>query len=174
MFHAVHDFRALLRYLERSGAPRAGVTGLSLGGYICGLLAAVEPGLDFVIPNAPVSAVVPLLSQWYPASVVPQLARRALRLPEDDWLRAMNVHSPLNYAPIVPKDRLMVVGGLGDRLAPPEQSILLWEHWDRPSIHWFLGSHVMHFGRRGYLQDMRELMSSGGGDSIPPRVEDRG
>jgi hypothetical protein len=34
--------------------------------------------------------------------------------------------SPLNYAPLVPKDRRLIIAGLGDRLAPPEQAELLW------------------------------------------------
>jgi pimeloyl-ACP methyl ester carboxylesterase len=41
VIHAVHDFRALVDYVLGTGAPRVGVTGLSLGGYITSLLAAV-------------------------------------------------------------------------------------------------------------------------------------
>jgi hypothetical protein len=37
---------------------------------------------------------------------------------------------------------------------------MLWEHWDRPRVHWFAGSHVLHFGRSGYLEEMREVMGS--------------
>jgi hypothetical protein len=60
---------------------------------------------------------------------------------------------------VLPKDRLMIVAGLGDRMAPPEQSELLWEHWGRPEIHWFPGSHLLHFGRGRYLAAMRRLMA---------------
>jgi hypothetical protein len=52
----------------------------------------------------------------------------------------------------------MVIAGLGDRLAPPEQSLMLWEHWGRPELHWFPGSHVFHMGRRGYQEQIGELM----------------
>ena len=31
-------------------------------------------------------------------------------------------HSPLNYPAVVPKDRRLIIAGLGDRLAPPEQA----------------------------------------------------
>jgi pimeloyl-ACP methyl ester carboxylesterase len=158
IFHAVHDFRVLLDYLERIGAPRVGVTGLSLGGYVSSLLAAVEPRLDFVVPNAPVTSMAAMVPSWFPANLAVALRMRIAGVPADLAERALTVHSPLHYAPVVPKDRLMVVGGLGDRLAPPEQSLLLWEHWDHPRLHWFLGSHILHFGRRGYLDDMREVM----------------
>jgi len=37
---------------------------------------------------------------------------------------------------------------LSDRICAPDQAQALWEHWERPSIHWFEGSHLAHFGRR--------------------------
>ena len=84
------------------------------------------------------------------------------QVPRELIEQALALHSPLSYEPVVPKSRLMVVGGLGDRLAPPEQSLLLWEHWGRPRLSWFPGSHVLHFERRDYLDAMRELMASSG------------
>jgi hypothetical protein len=160
MLHAVHDFRVLLAHLLDQGVPRAGVTGLSLGGYVTALLAASEPRLDFAIPNAAVTHLASLLHSWFPAGAVAGLVRRVQGLPDDAVERGMAVHSPLNYPPLLPKARLLVVGGLGDRLAPPAQSLLLWEHWDRPALRWFPGSHVLHFSRGDYLEQMRELMAA--------------
>jgi pimeloyl-ACP methyl ester carboxylesterase len=158
VLHGVHDLRALLAYVRRAGAPRIGVTGLSLGGYVTALLAALEPDLAFAIPNAPVVSVPELVPGWFPAGVTTSALRRIAGVPSELVDRALALHSPLSYPAVVPHDRLMVVGGLGDRLAPPEQSLMLWEHWDRPRVHWFAGSHIMHFGRSGYLRDMREVM----------------
>lgn len=158
MIHAVHDFRALIGHLEAQGVPRVGVTGLSLGGYTSALLAAVEPRLDFAIPNAPVTHLPPLLDSWFPANVTGMALRAVTGIPRDLLHRALALTGPLSYPPVLSHDRLMIVAGLGDRMAPPEQSILLWEHWQRPELHWFLGSHVLHFGRRAYLDAMREMM----------------
>ena len=159
MLHAVHDFRVFLDHLEETGAPRVGVTGLSLGGYTSALLGAVDERLDFVVPNAAVTWLPPLLDSWFPANVTGAALRAASGVDPDALGRALAVHSPLTYAPVVGKDRLMVVAGLGDRLAPPGQSLLLWEHWGRPELHWFPGSHVLHFGRGAYLGAMRRLMA---------------
>lgn len=156
--HAIHDFRVFLDYLESTGTPRVGVTGLSLGGYTTGLLAAVEPRLDFAIPNAAVTWLPPLLRSWFPANLSAAAVRRLAGVPDRTLERALALHSPLSYPTVIPKDRLMVVGGLGDRLAPPEQSLLLWEHWGRPELRWFPGSHIVHFGRGDYLGAMRDLM----------------
>jgi hypothetical protein len=160
IIHAVHDFRIFLTHVLREGAPRVGLTGLSLGGYVSSLLAAVEPRLDFVIPNSPVVSLPQMVELWFPSSVAWRFAARTWSRHVDAVKRAWEVHSPLNYEPLIPRDRLMVIGGLGDRLAPPEQATLLWEHWGRPALHWFAGSHVIHLGRKTYLTEMRKLMDS--------------
>lgn len=158
MLHAVHDFRAFLDHLFAQGSPRVGITGLSLGGYTSALLAAAEPRLDFAVPNAAVTWLPPLLAGWFPANLSTEVIRRLSSVPDEELAAALAVHSPLNYRPALPRDRLMVVAGLGDRLAPPEQSLMLWEHWGRPELHCFPGSHVLHFGRGAYLDGMRRLM----------------
>jgi hypothetical protein len=72
---------------------------------------------------------------------------------------ALSVHSPLIYRPLLPRERLMVVAGLGDRLTPPEHSLILWEHWGRPELQWFPGSHILHFQRDAYLTAMRAMIT---------------
>ncbi|HME70688.1 MAG TPA: alpha/beta hydrolase, partial [Myxococcota bacterium] len=47
----------------------------------------------------------------------------------------------------VPRERALIVAGRGDRIVPPEHPHALWEHWGRPSIHWFSGGHLTPFGR---------------------------
>ena len=159
ILQAVFDFRILLDHLERYGAPRAGVTGLSLGGYISALLAAVDGRLDFVIPNAPVVWMPALISSWVPTNAVVGVGRRVLGISDELLTRSFALHSPLTYPAVVPKRRLLIVRGLGDKLAPPEQASMLWEHWGRPRMHSFAGSHVLHFGRGAYLEEMRRLMA---------------
>lgn len=163
IFHAVHDFRAFLDYLSERGVPRVGVTGLSLGGYTAALLAAVEPRLDFAIPNAPVVWMPPLTDSWFPMNLANAAAAVLTGTDRGRVERALAVHSPLTWDPVLPKDRLMIVAGLGDRLAPPEQALWLWHHWGEPELHWFPGSHLMHFGRGSYFDAMRRMM----GQAVP-------
>ncbi|MEA2347505.1 MAG: hypothetical protein QOG62_1292 [Thermoleophilaceae bacterium] len=159
LIHAVHDLRAFIDHLVATGAPRIGMTGLSLGGYTTALTAAVEPRLDFVVPNAAVTWLPPLLGSWFPASVTTRVLRALGGMSREDFARALAVTSPLTYAPVVPKDRLLIIGGLGDRMAPPSQSLLLWEHWDRPTLEWYPGSHILHFGRDNYRAAMQNLLA---------------
>jgi pimeloyl-ACP methyl ester carboxylesterase len=88
-----------------------------------------------------------------------QLANRVTGTDRELSAAASMYHSPLNYAPLVPKDRRLIITGLGDRLAPPQQAEKLWEHWDRCAMHWFPGNHVLHVSQPDYLRRMTRFMS---------------
>ncbi len=154
MAHAVHDFRIFLDYLESMGVPGVGVTGISLGGYTSALLASVEERLHFAVPNVPVVSLADLILEWFPANIPVTMFLRAAGLGIRDFRHILAVHSPLTYRPLLPKERLMVIAGAGDRLAPPKHARLLWDHWDRPQIHWFPGNHVLHLDQGKYLKEI--------------------
>lgn len=157
---SVQDARVLVRWLlDERGAPAVGVTGVSLGGLVAAQLAAAEPRLSFAIPNVPVTTLADLVMEWEPmGTVLRRLAKRG------GWSLAearqhLAPSSPLTWAPVIPKDRLFVIGGAGDRLAPPKHARLLWEHWRRPRLHWFPGSHLLHFDRGRYLEEMARFLA---------------
>ena len=109
-----------------------------------------------------------LMRSWFPAGQLLDLVARRQSLGLDDLQAALGVHSALTYPSALPKDRLFIIGGLGDRLAPPEQSRMLWEHWDHPRLHWYPGNHVMHVNRGAYLREMgRFLQATGFADHLP-------
>jgi pimeloyl-ACP methyl ester carboxylesterase len=159
MLQAVCDFRVLVNHLRVGGAEQIGVTGLSLGGYVSALLGAVEDRLACAVPNAAVVSIPRLIGQWFPLDLALTLANALGGTDRAELERTFALHCPLSYAPILPPERLMIIGGLGDRLAPPEQSELLWEHWDRPQLHWYPGNHILHVNRAAYLRAMRRFMT---------------
>ncbi|MCC6624250.1 MAG: alpha/beta hydrolase family protein [Deltaproteobacteria bacterium] len=155
---AVYDFRLLLNYLEEHrGVTEVGVTGISLGGFTSALLAATEPRLRFSIPNVPVASLADIVLEWEPLGTIIRAALKTLKIDVREARRLLAVSCPLTWKPILPKKRLMVIGGVGDRLAPPTHSRILWEHWDRPRLHWFPGSHVLHVDRFGYLHEIAKF-----------------
>ncbi len=162
MLQSVHDFRIFIDHLEALGVEQVGVTGLSLGGYVSALLAAVEERLAVAIPNAAVTSVPDLIPHYFPANLGVLLASVAHGIPLREARAALAVHSPLNYPPRLRKERLMIIGGLGDRLAPPEQTRLLSEHWGHPRLHWYPGNHLLHVNRAAYLREMRRFMAGVG------------
>ncbi len=158
MAQAVYDFRSVLDYLEYTGVDRVALTGMSLGGYTSALIAGVDDRIQAVIPNVPVVTPDSAFDDWFPANLLVKLGNRVVGAEPDLSAAAARFHSPLNYAPLVPKDRRLIITGLGDRLAPPEQAELLWEHWDRCAFHWFPGNHVLHVSQPDYLRRMTRFL----------------
>ena len=101
-----------------------------------------------------------MMRQWFPANLLAAVGSRAAGLDLESIDAALAIHSPLSYPPLIPPHRRMIISGLGDRLAPPEQARLLWEHWDRPELRWFPGSHLLHADRRAYLDAMETFIAA--------------
>jgi pimeloyl-ACP methyl ester carboxylesterase len=154
MAQAVHDFRSIVNYLRHTGVDRVALTGISLGGYTSALLASVDDRLEAVIPNCPVVTPATMFDQWFPANKLVGLGLRLSSISHDELTAGLSYHCPLNYQPLVPKDRRMIITGLGDRMAPPHQALMLWKHWDRCALRWFPGSHVLHVSQLDYLRAM--------------------
>jgi dienelactone hydrolase len=140
MSQAMWDIRRLLGWARGEGAEVIGVHGMSFGGYTAALLSALHPGLDMVIAGAPLSDIPRLFA----AHGAPRLLRAAERHGADpeSAARALRVVSPLAMPSLVPRERLYMYAGVGDRMSRPEQAQLLWEHWGRPRIAWYEGSHM--------------------------------
>ena len=157
---AVQDFRALLNYLEHQrGAPSVGVSGISLGGYTTALLASLEPRLAFAIPNVPIVSLPDAMLEWNPVAALMKAAMFTAQVSVEDMRHRMAVHSPLSFEPQLAKERLMIVGGVADRLAPPRHASILWDHWKRPAIHWFPGNHLIHLKQGEYLRYMAKFLA---------------
>ncbi len=77
---------------------------------------------------------------------------------EDVVDQSLSYSSPLNYEPLVAKERRLIITGLGDLLEPPGQSEKLWRHWDRCAMHWFPGNHILHVSQPDYLRRMTHFL----------------
>jgi pimeloyl-ACP methyl ester carboxylesterase len=143
---SVHDTLAVQRWLVAQSSAPVGVLGMSLGGYIAALLAALEPTLAFIVPVVPAVCLADLPTRLFAysrtgrAGVLPPLTHLELE-------RAYRPHSPLTYPLALPRQRVLVVGARGDGVTPFTQAHALWEHWQRPSAVWFSGGHVTPFQR---------------------------
>ena len=162
LLQAVHDLRAWVGWLMGEGVPQVGMTGLSLGGYLTGTMAAVEDRLAFAIPNAPVTDIGALMTSWQPAGPLVRHGLGRLGADPDLLAAAMAVTSPLTYPVVLDRDRLFVIAGLGDRLAPPDHARRLWSHWGRPKVHTYPGNHVLHVERSAYLRRIGRFIRSTG------------
>jgi acyl-CoA-binding protein/pimeloyl-ACP methyl ester carboxylesterase len=155
---AIYDLRIWINYLQDQGAPAVGVSGLSLGGYVASLAAAVDSRLAFVIPNAPPALMADLLVEWQPLAWAARRLLPKYHLDIRDIRHFLALHSPLTYPPVVAADRLLIIGGAGDRLAAPHHAKTLHDHWKGSRLHWFPGNHMIHVHQATYLRLMKEFM----------------
>ena len=152
---AVCDLRVLIDHLQdERGVERVGITGISLGGYTTALMAAVEPRLHCAIPNVPVVSIADLVLEWQPIGAMVRALLTGLRRDLSEARQLMACACPLTYPPRIPRERLMVIGGVGDRMVPPKHARLLWDHWGRCRLHWFPGSHLIHLDKGDYVREM--------------------
>ena len=93
-----------------------------------------------------------VLLEWNPIGTIMKLGMRASGVSLQEARHMMAIHCALSYEPVIPRERLLIIGGAGDRLAPPKHAQLLWEHWKRPAMHWFPGNHILHLDQGEYLR----------------------
>jgi hypothetical protein len=157
---AVWDIRRLISWLHAQGAPAVALYGVSLGGYTAALLASLEENLDCVIAGIPASDFLRLMQAHAPPFVLRAAARIGLSF--ENIERLLRVVSPLALTPLVPRERRFLYAGLADRLASPDHARDLWDHWERPHMTWYQGSHISFLWEAEVKALLRKALSACG------------
>ncbi len=157
---AMWDIRRLLSWVRAQGAPSVGVFGISLGGYQASLVAGLDGDLDCVIAGVPLTDIGRALWRHGP----PLLIRHGehLGVERDAVNEVMSVVSPLSLEARIPVERRFLIGGVADRLVPPDQVRDLWLHWDRPRIVWYQGGHLTFNREPAVRRLIRDGLEAGG------------
>lgn len=151
---AIHDLRVFIDHLRARGAERIGVAGISLGGYTAALLASVDARLDYCIPVVPAVSPIDAFMDWQPTGMLLSSLMRSQGVGLTEMRGLVAVHNPLSYSSPMAGERVLIIGGAGDRVTEPHHVQLLHRHWPGSTMHWFAGNHLLHFGRREYLGRM--------------------
>ncbi len=138
---AVHEIFEVKSWLRARGDAPVGLFGMSLGGYLASLCAGLSEDFDFIVPMVPPACMGDLAWRVYSSTSHHRMGPDPV-LTEENMRAAFRLHSPLAHARRVPRERILLIAGAGDRVVPPEHPTALWEHWEKPDIHWFRGSHV--------------------------------
>lgn len=157
---AMWDIRRILAWIRSQEGEPVGVYGLSLGGYNAALLAALDADLACVIAGVPATCFADFVREHAPLIRLrdPQAADLMCERAE----RLLRVVSPLTLPPAVPWERRFVFGGIADRFIPAAHVGRLWEHWSRPRVAWFQGSHVTFPWDRAVRDLLHEALRSAG------------
>jgi hypothetical protein len=157
---AMWDIRRLLSWVRAQGAPAVGAFGISLGGYQASLLAALDDDLACVIAAVPLTDIPRALWRHGPPLLIRHGEHQGVQ--RDEVSEVMNVVSPLSLEPRVPVERRFLIGGVADRLVPPDQVRDLWLHWERPRIVWYQGGHLTFNRAPAVRRLIRDALAEGG------------
>ncbi|MEW6078230.1 MAG: hypothetical protein AB1724_10485 [Thermodesulfobacteriota bacterium] len=161
----MHDLYGAFRILSDLGSSKTGLIGASLGGYNTALFISLTDVPAFG------AMIVPAVNFSMPLG--PDTARHAFAV--DDRLRqkiqsVWELHSPLNFMPKIPAEKILVVASRSDRLCPFEYVQALCDKWGVKNRHFLTGGHWLIFNRQergrawyAFLEDMGFLDGKAGG-----------
>jgi pimeloyl-ACP methyl ester carboxylesterase len=156
---AIADVRSMLTYIAERDEP-AVLYGISLGAYVAGAVAALEPTLAGVIVGVPVVDLADLMRTHAPS--------RFIDHPLFEEFCAVSqqldgVTSALGLP--VPSPNLKVRSiwaGRADRLVQPTQVNRLSAHWGEPDVCWYTGSHMGFFTARSVQRYINQSLVDAG------------
>ena len=135
------DVRRIIGWIRDAfDAPQVGITGISLGGYMSGLVAGLEEDLSCVIAGVPEADLVRNMRRQIDPLLPPYYEQWGLSW--EPLERVIGLVSPMSLECLVPHEGRYIYAGLLDRWVRPGNVRDLWEHWDRPEILWYEGSHL--------------------------------
>ena len=161
---SVWDIRRLVTWIRGQGATSVSVYGVSLGAYVVSLLTGIEDGLASVVAGIPVIDLPALFHEQSPAHVRARSIEHHIIGPSAH--SAFAPVSPLGFTPKVPHGGRFIFAGRGDRLANPEHARRLWEHWERPPISWYWGSHIGYLWSRQVATFLEDSLAATGGERL--------
>lgn len=114
--------------LRKAGSSEFGLLGTSYGGWIAALTCAVESDIRFAAFMAPIVNVDHAIWRC-PASMMMRHHLRKAGIDRDLVARHFHLSSPLMMQPLVPTNRILLVAGEYDLVAPAEDIEELGKKW---------------------------------------------
>lgn len=149
---AVADTRSVVSWIKSTPGAQAGLWGVSLGGWIGGLVTVVEPHLDCAILMIP--AIRPDDVLWHSELGLPLKKRVAASGITYERLReALRIVTPKYFQPKLPPARILLMEAIVDQVVRSHTVRELWEAWGRPQWRRYRHSHMSIIFSRRALND---------------------
>jgi hypothetical protein len=131
---AVSDIRMLLAWLNAQGCPSLGLAGVSLGGWLTGLVTCHDRLLDFVVMTIPVVRMDRVVNELEFCEPI----RRSLGKNHMDFGR-FNLRT---HTPRVPRENILIIEAIDDLFACKDAIEELWQTWGQPEIWRLRHAHI--------------------------------
>jgi pimeloyl-ACP methyl ester carboxylesterase len=138
---AVSDTRSVVNWVKATPTSPIGIWGISLGGWIGGILAAVEPRLDVAVLMIP--AIRPDDVIWY-SKLCPafRAVASSAGITYEQLHEALKIVTPTYFRPCLPPDRILLMEAEWDLAVRPHTIEELWEAWGHPRLLRYPHSHI--------------------------------
>ena len=123
---AMADLRAALAWLRAQGSPLTGMWGISLGAWLTGLVASLDPEVGFTVLMSPVVSLDHAIRDLPFCEPI----RNSLGARDFD-VRKLNLAS---HVPHCAPDGVLIVESTHDLFAPTETVEEVWKLWRQPEI----------------------------------------
>ena len=140
MGQIMFDLASALLMLKKMDAGELGLIGASMGGYTASLFSCLSdmhsfaammvPAVNFSKPIGPDTVSMPFAMD---------------KSMNEKVNKVWEFHSPLHLAPIIPRDRILVIASKGDRICPFEYVKALCRKWQGIRCTFMTGGHWMVF-----------------------------
>ena len=128
---AIAEIRALTGWLLKEGSPAVALWGGSLGGWLAGLTVCRDKRLAAVVMTAPTVHSNSSYADW----IANRKAREAWQavLQADEALDTTPFNL-LSSKPVIPREKILLIGGIHDLLCPMKPIDELRQLWGQPDI----------------------------------------
>jgi len=155
---ATAETRMLARWLRRVGAPRVGIWGMSLGGWVAALTATLDDDWDAVALWAPVA--VPAEVLW--ESGIVELLREEIAaggLTRADFeAPAVSAMTPALRDPLVPRHKVQLTAAAHDHVISPGSIARLARRWS-VDVRWVPHGHISLMASRVPVRDTATFLA---------------
>lgn len=147
---AVTEVRQLMKFLRASGCPEFGMIGTSYGGWVGALVSFLEKEFRFVTLLQPIADIEHAMWES-PAAFMIRKTLLAARIHPGVSRRHAHLTSPMDGRPACEGNRVLIIGGTYDTIAPPSVLKRLAQVWPESRFT------LVEQGHFGYVA-MREAM----------------
>jgi hypothetical protein len=150
---SVMEVRQVMRNLKRAGCSEFGLLGTSYGAWVAALTCAVEPELRFAALMAPIVNVEHAIWRC-PASITMRRQLKKAGIEQELVARHFHLSSALHMDPMTSPDRILLVAGEYDLVAPADDIGALHRRWSGSEL---LTIPQGHFGYRMMRETVERL-----------------
>ena len=123
---AIADTRALVKWLHAQGCEKVGLWGVSLGGWLGGLVVCCEPFVNFAVLTTPVAKLERVITELAFCAPI----RRSYEVSKIS-LAKLNLAS---HHPKTHRENILIQEAEDDLFAPKEAIEEFWAAWNEPQI----------------------------------------